>query len=277
MSKISVVREALLELMAEHERDNTIPTSRQFLAYELVTRRVISKEKTGARHPFQIVTDALTNLRESGEIPWDWIIDETRGIDDYSGFPSIKEGVLAHLRHIPLDPWKGQLVLVLTESRSLAGVLRNLANKYRVVITSTNGQCAGFLHTKIAPLLKDAFMNGSEPPKNLYLGDYDLAGNQIQANTRSVLQEICDLTLDWEHIALTAQQVEQYELPVILKRDRRYNDSRPHEAVETEALSQKLIMELLETKLVAMLPEPLKHVHERERRQRRAIERRVDV
>jgi hypothetical protein len=155
-------------------------------------------------------------------------------------------------------------VLVLTESRSLAGVLRSVAWNYRVQIASTNGQCGGFLHTKIGPLLAIAVS-----ARVLYLGDFDLAGNQIEANTRSVLEQSIG-TLDWERIALTADQVEHYGLPRIVKDDRRYNDQHPHEAVETEALSQRLIIEVLESKLRALLPEPLEHVLEREEVERQA-------
>ena len=156
--------------------------------------------------------------------------------------------------------------LVLTESRSLGGVLRPIANRYSVKIASTNGQVGGFLHTQIAPLLRNA-----DSPQVLYLGDYDLAGNQIETNTRRVLEENVG-ELDWERIALTSEQVEQYSLPTILKHDRRYKDGRPHQAVETEALNQKLIIELLETELIAQLPEPLERVLEREKRQQRALE-----
>ena len=229
----------------------------------------MSKEQKGKRRPDQDANEALTKLRESGEIPWDWIVDETRSLDDYSGYPAIKEGVLAILPGVRLDPWKGKVPLVLTESRSLAGVLRAIAARDRVRIASTNGQVGGFLHTVIAPLLQD----GDVPPKVLYLGDYDLAGNQIESNTQSVLEQEADL--DWKRIALTAEQVEQHDLPVIMKRDRRYKDERPHRAVETEALSQTLIIELLETELAALLPEPLERVHEREKCQRRPIEKKI--
>jgi hypothetical protein len=104
------------------------------------------------------------------------------------------------------------------------------------------------------------------------MGDYDLAGNQIEGNTRRVLEQIAG-DLDWKRIALTAEQVEQYDLPTIIKHDRRYKDGRPHQAVETEALSQRLIVELLESELTALMPEPLETVQEREARQRRAVRR----
>jgi hypothetical protein len=272
MSKTAVLRAALLELLAEHERDEALPTSARFLFYELIARGVVSKERQGARRPDQDTGDALTDLREKGRIPWDWILDETRSLEDYSGFLSIKEAVLAYLPFARLDPWHGKTILVLTESRSLAGVLRPIANRYRVKITSTNGQARGFLHTKIVPVLQDA-----DSPQVLYLGDYDLCGDQIEANTRRVLEQEVGYSLEdrWKRVALTAKQVEQHNLPVIEKRDRRYKDGRPHPAVETEALSQKLIVELLETKLAALLPEPFERVLEREKRQRRALKRTI--
>jgi hypothetical protein len=123
------------------------------------------------------------------------------------------------------------------------------------------------LHTDIAPWLVNA-----TDPQVRYMGDYDLAGNQIEGNTRRVLEQIAG-DLDWKRIALTAEQVEQYDLPTIIKHDRRYKDGRPHQAVETEALSQRLIVELLESELTALMPEPLETVQEREARQRRAVRR----
>ena len=70
--------------------------------------------------------------------------------------------------------------MILTESRSLAGVLRNIAREFRVRIASTNGQVGGFLRTDVAPMLWPG-------ARVLYLGDYDLSGGQIEDNTRGVL------------------------------------------------------------------------------------------
>jgi hypothetical protein len=63
----------------------------------------------------------------------------------------------------------------------------------------------------------------------------------------------------------------QYNLPKIIKRDRRYKDGRPHEAVETEAIKQTVLIEILRVWLEARLPEPLARVQERERRQRKRL------
>jgi hypothetical protein len=58
-----------------------------------------------------------------------------------------------------------------------------------------------------------------------------------------------------------------------VKRDRRYNDERPQEAVETEALKQTTLVRILRRCLDALLPEPLSRVQERAERQRKAIRR----
>ncbi len=177
-SKIGALRDLLFALLQQHQRDGMIPTNARFLYYELVQRGQLSKQHTGARRPDQNLHDALIDLREDGRVPWGWLIDETRAVEDYTGYPSIKEGVLSQLPHIKLDPWRGRAPLILTESRSLAGVLRPIISEYRVRIASTNGQCGGFLRTDIAPLLR--------PDNDVgYLGDLDLGG---QSRTTGVLE-----------------------------------------------------------------------------------------
>jgi hypothetical protein len=204
------LRATLLELLAEHERDGALPTSNRFLFYELVQRGVISKQRqTLGRRPDQDMNDALTSLREDGTVPWEWIVDETRSLDSYSGHASIKEGLEARLKYVRLDPSTGDVPLILTESRSLAGVLRDLCIDYCVDTAATNGQVGGFLHTDIIPMLKPI-------RRVLYLGDFDLAGGDIETNTRSVLERQAG-ELRWERLALTQAQVEHYNLPVIIK------------------------------------------------------------
>jgi len=200
----------------EHERDGATPTSARFLFYELVQRGQLSKHSTGARRPDQDLHDALTDIREDGRVPWHWIVDETRSLEDYTGYNNVQNGVLAQLDHVNIDPWHGRAPMILTESRSLAGVLRPIAQEYCCRIASTNGQCGGFLRTDIAPRLRP-------DDQVLYFGDLDLSGGQIEANTRRVLEQVIGGALRWERIALTQKQVDDHNLPIIIKHDRRYH------------------------------------------------------
>jgi len=257
------LRQALSELLAEHKDAGMLPTSARFLFYELVQRGVISKHATGGRRADQNMIDALTSLREDGTIPWDWIVDETRAVSDYTGYESVKAGLTNVVDQIKLDPWNKDAPLILTESRSLAGVLRSLCGQYRVIIAPTNGQAAGFLHTKVAEL-------SDQYSRVLYLGDFDLAGGDIENNTRRVLEHEVG-NLGWERLALTAAQVEEYNLPVIEKYDRRFTDGGKHDAVETEALSQAVIVQIVQERLDELLPEPLEAVQEREQAQQESL------
>ena len=179
--------------------------------------------------------------------------------------PSI-DYVLGALDRATINPWGDEPPpLVLMESRSLGGVLRADVSLYCCPMAATNGQVGGFLRTKVAPLLI-----GNER-RVLYVGDADLQGNQIEANTRRVLERLAGRPLDWRRVAITAQQIAERRLNPIWKVDNRYRPPREHQAVECEALGQGTVRELLREALDALLPEPLGDVLEREDEQREAV------
>jgi hypothetical protein len=266
------VRTALMGLIEEHRRDDALPTSARFLFYELIARRVISKSQKAGVRADRIVSEALTDLREGGFVDWESIIDETRELSSYHGSKTVAADLLAYLESACICPWRGRPPLILCESRSLAGALRDLCVEYRCRLASTNGQTGGFLHTKVAPVLTSRSRT-LQPDRVGYLGDYDLSGDLIETNTRRVLESIVG-DLDWERLALTEEQVEEHDLPRILKADKRFKDGGgEHEAVETEALSQSLIVTIVRDWLDDLLPQPLDRVRVRERRERERLRR----
>jgi hypothetical protein len=263
------LQRACLEVLREHEAAGALPTSVRFLWYELVQRGVVDKTKSrghaGVRKGVdQYVAEALMHLRENRLVPWAWIVDETRHAYRYAGHRTIRDGAQAALEAVRLDPWDGTPPpVVVCESRSLAGVLDVVADDYRCSITSTNGQAGGFLRTNVAPLF-----DGGRPA--LYVGDLDLSAGQIEANTRRVLDGSCT---SWRRVALTDAQADEHGLEqlAVEKEDRRYRPAKTHRAIETEALSQQVIVEILRGELDSMLPEPLADVLVREEQQRTDI------
>jgi hypothetical protein len=275
-TKSGKLRKIAFDLLQEHARagEDGLPTNARFLFYELVQRGVLKKKPDHAakagRRADQDLHDALTYLREKGFVPWDWIEDETRSLDDYTGWSTIKAWGVASVEYIRLDPWRGSAPMILTESRAVRGALRKLADRYAVRLAPTGGQVAGLLHNKIAPVLEVG-------DRVLYIGDWDWQGHQIENNTRSVLERLVGGDLDWQRIALTEEQVDdpQYGLRQlqITKADRRYKPVRYHPAVETEALKQQVIVQIVRDILDAELPEPLESVLEREQRQQEELAR----
>jgi len=265
-SKKGKLQRVILKMLRarEHQPDG-LPTNTRFIYYELVQTGIVPKprkEGTSGRRSDQNTCEAVFWLRDKGLIPWDWIVDETRAVIAYRHAPSVLDYLKDTVPLARINPWGDALPpVILCESRSLAGVLRNVASEYLVQIAPTNGQCGGFLRTDVAPLLSPGQRVG-------YLGDQDLCGGQIGANTRKVLEELIGDELYWHRIAITEQQVERHQLPVISKPDRRYKPARWHDAVETEALGQTFIVNLVREWLDRLLPEPIADVRERERIER---------
>jgi hypothetical protein len=262
ISKVERLRRACLDLLREHERAGDIPTNGRFLFYELEQRGVVPKKYDGinpatgkkwARSPSQDIAVATMQLRESGRIPWHWIVDETR--------------TLSRRRYG--DSGGKEPPLLICESRATAGVLSDLAYEYLTPITATGGQCGGFIVTDIVPLLRGR-------RKVLYVGDHELRGpaDQIESNTRRVIEKHTGrkfvVGVDWIKIALTERQVKasaRLQRLSITKLDKRYKPPKEYEAIECEALGQGALTRLIRRHLDKLLPEPLERVRVREARQ----------
>jgi hypothetical protein len=268
------MQDAVLGVLSEHEANGEIPTSGRFVFYELEGRGIVRKSQRGesrrgcADDPReQEITDALGYLRDRDLIPWPWIVDETRQLYEWNHAPFVADYVTDAVDRARINPWGGEPPLLLVESRSLAGVLRPMASDYLVPIAATNGQARGFLHTEIAPIMRD---NDREA---LYLGDWDHQGHQIEDNTRRVLEREAGREIHWTRVAITPEQIAERDLTPIVKRDNRYSPALVHEAWETEALGQSTIVRLVREALDRLLPEPLADVQEREHAQREQLRR----
>jgi hypothetical protein len=256
-----------LRIIVEHRAagPDSIPTSVRFVYYELVQASIISKHATGARRPDSNVSDALMQLRRIGLVAWDEIADETRELLQWVYANSVADYVMDRVDVARIDAWDGEPPpRILCESRSLGGVLRSLSQRYLALLAATNGQVGGFLHTDVAPALVPG-------QRVLYLGDFDWQAGQIEANTRRVLEKLIGGELNWERLALTEEQVNRRHLPRIRKADRRYKPVRYHDAVETEALHQSVIVDIVRRRLDQLLPEPIADVLARQDRQRRKV------
>ena len=76
-------------------------------------------------------------------------------------------------------------------------------------------------------------------------------------------------SVGWERLLLTQEQVAEYGLTANLKYDAR--DGESDDAIEAEALNQSVIMEIVEKRLVELLPEALEDVMAREDEERQKL------
>lgn len=272
-SKAGRLQRAAYATLLEKLDEDVLPTNCRFVFYELEHQGLVRKSKPGEGrrlHGFpagsQDLGDALFYLRDKGIVPWSWIEDETRSVVEWAHAPTVAEYLLDRLAEATINPWGQELPpMILVESRSLGGVLRRIAADYCCPIAPTNGQVGGFLRTDVAPKLAGG-------RRVLYLGDHDHQGDQIERNTRSVLEREAGSELEWRRLALTQEQIDSHGLAPIWKRDERYRPAREQWAWEAEALGQKELMALARGELDRLLPEPLEDVLEREGRERERLQ-----
>ena len=106
----------------------------------------------------------------------------------------------------------------------------------------------------------------------LYIGDHEVGGpaDSIEGNTRRVLEQEIGHNLRWTRIALTQAQVDanpRLMRLVITKTDKRFKPPRQYQAIECEAVGQRVLERLLREALDSRLPEPLAAIEERENKQ----------
>jgi hypothetical protein len=284
-SKQGRLQRACLDLLREHERRGEIPTNNTFLFYELEQHGVIPKHYEGinpttgkpfARTPRQDVSVATMHLRECGFVPWWWIEDESRQLHEWRYAATVADYLRDTIARARIDLWGGEKPpLILCEARATAGVIRDDVAEYLTPVAATGGQCGGFLVNEVVPLLKD----NTRPVR--YVGDFERRGpaEQIEANTRRYIEKHANRIFargEWTRIALTAEQVNRSPRLrglAVTKLDKRYKPAKAYEAVECEALGQRVLVRLIRRHLDSLLPEPLAVVQAREQLQCEQVER----
>ena len=80
------------------------------------------------------VSRLLTDMREDGIIPWEWIVDDSRSLDREPGFANLEEYGEAIARSFRRDFWADQSsrIIVVSEKATVSGLLRPVIQAYGV-------------------------------------------------------------------------------------------------------------------------------------------------
>lgn len=219
------------------------------LYYQLVKDNIIKNEEKEYKRLSALLSDA----RLMGFIDWSAIEDRIRVPRMPSEFENLEELVDAALATYRLPRWRDQphYVELWVEKDALAGILQPLAHEYHVPMMVNRGYSSqtamydagkrfleGCYGTKLPYMtmaeymkdteigkkgkdskLKEIFMlNREELPEAkkdailFYLGDHDPSGEDMVRDIRERL-EMYGVTLDVRKLALTMEQVEEYDPP----------------------------------------------------------------
>ena len=268
--RIEQALRAEIEDLREASPSGQALTTTRFLFYRLVAKGIVPKESNGARRPDQDVSLVLSQLKWAGAVDFSEIVDRSRRVLDFTGYSTILDGVRELIENVRLDPWNGDAPVLVVESESLGGLLEDMAYEYRVPLAAARGQASDGFVLDVVRWVEAGHR------RIRYLGDFDLSGGHIENAVCARVEALTGVTLDWQRVALTREQVEDNSLPVIHKSDRRFapnpdGSPRKFPAVETEALDQRILLPLVRESLDALLPTALREVRRREEEERATL------
>jgi hypothetical protein len=158
----------LIEKMAEIA-EAMQPITGRGIGYKLFTAKLIPSMAT---KEMAKVYRLLRKAREQGDIPWHWIVDETREIERVSTWDNPADYVRTVMRAYRRDFWNQQphRVLVASEKGTVRGVVKSVLDQFAVGFLPLHGFSSA---TTINDLAED---DDGRPLIVLYIGDFDPSG-----------------------------------------------------------------------------------------------------
>jgi hypothetical protein len=161
--------------------------------------------------------------RENDEIPWEWIVDETRSAEGSRGWNDPQAFARAVTRSYRRDYWSQQLtrVEVWSEKGTVRGTLAPVLDEYGVQFRVMHGFTSATSVHDIAEETAD------EPLIALYVGDWDPSGmNMSEVDLPRRLEEY-GADVDLTRIALDEDDVANSGLPHFAAEEKRKDPRYP--------------------------------------------------
>ena len=187
---------AVAEILAEIQ-----PASVRAICYQLFLRRLIQNMGRSATNS---VSRTLTKAREEAEIPWEWIVDESREAESTPSWSNPNELIRAAVAQYRRDYWQDQeyRVEVWSEKGTVRGTLGPVLDEYGVTFRVMHGYASATVVNDIAQLSNSidkplvALYVGDWDPSGKHMSDVDLPGRLAQYGASVTLQRIALLERD---------------------------------------------------------------------------------
>jgi len=207
--------QASLDLIEAMQRivEAAQPITGRGVGYKLFAAGLIpSMEAKQMRRVYRLLRVA----REQGDIPWEWIVDETRTLEVLSTWSDPTEYAECVVREYSRDPWSQQPVRceVWSEKGTIRGVLDPVLDQYLVGFRVMHGFGSA---TSVYDIAQS---NDDRPLVALYVGDWDPSGMFMsQEDLPNRLTKYDGHHVMLKRIALTGEHV--LDLPSFPAADKR--------------------------------------------------------
>ena len=177
------------------------PITGRGIGYKLFTAGLIPSMAT---NEMQRVYRLLRLAREQGDIPWEWIVDETRAIERVATWDDPADYAECEAQTYRRDFWNQQphRVQVWSEKGTVRGVLEPVLDRYAVGFLPVHGFSSA---TATHDIAED---DDGRPIVVLYVGDYDPSGLFMsEQDLPARLSKYDGDHVELRRIALTPMQV----------------------------------------------------------------------
>ena len=217
--------------------------------YQLVVRDAI--EKTENQYQTTVIR-LLSEMRLAGEIPWSWIVDESRRTRETQTFNNTADALEHTARYYRRSALRESDVYIeiWSEKEALSGIIWDEASDYDVPVVISKGMPS-------LTQVYGSFLNinrAARRGKSSYLyqfGDHDPTGCLIPKAIAGRLNEFCDQENCpepfVERIALTEPQILEHRLPTRPTKREGNTHARRFEgdSVELDALPSAVLRSLV--------------------------------
>jgi hypothetical protein len=234
---ITAIKSAIIDIL---EKDN--PQTVRQVFYALTVRGVIKKEEIEYQ---RTVIRLLTEMREAGKIPFEWITDNTRLMRKPTSFTDLKSCLESTAHFYRRNVWSNMpaYVEVWVEKDALSGVLMKETEIYDVPLMTARGYSSiTFLHSAAVEIKAK-----NKPAYIYHFGDLDPSGRDAARDIEAKLRRYAaGAEIHFECPAVTREQVERWNLAT---RPTKMTDTRAKKfsgtSVELDAIPAAKLRELV--------------------------------
>jgi hypothetical protein len=230
------------------------PMTLRGLFYRVVSAGVLPN--TDRKH-YDSLGRIMTTLRERGEVPFSYLVDNVRSTlkpSSWSGLADYGDTVRRVYRK---DYWASlpEYVHIFCEKDAMAGVLQSVTHEYDVALSVIRG----YVSLSFAHQIALQWSEINKPITAYYLGDFDPSGFDLERDLREKLERYCDRPFAWVRLAVTDEDFNHFDLfPLKPKtKDRRtaaFLRAGYTECAELDAIPAVALRERLEQAILSHIP-----------------------
>lgn len=182
---------------------------------QLFYRLVSVEEIENCLRDYRRVSASMTKARESGEIPWEWIVDRSRPVYSAATWSGLEEYGNVVARSYRRNAWQDQPchVEVWSEKDAIVGSIEGVCDDYAVPLRAIRGFSSATVAQEVAALFNKLNHDDGKEIVVFYIGDHDASGRGIEQDIRDRVLRYGGGQFRIRRLAILAGDIDRFKLP----------------------------------------------------------------